>query len=97
MLYLALIIAVFCNWYLTRTRQGLNLRAVGENPSTADRGGINVIRCKYLATILGAGISGLGGVFYTMDYIKGTWGNDLTIESLGWLAVALVIFTTWKL
>jgi simple sugar transport system permease protein len=96
MVYLALILAVFSSWYLNRTRQGLNLRAVGENPSTADAAGINVIRYKYLATCLGAGISGLGGVFYTMDYIKGTWGNDLTIESLGWLAVALVIFTTWK-
>ncbi|NMA37845.1 MAG: ABC transporter permease [Papillibacter sp.] len=96
MVYLSLAIAIFCSWYLSRTRQGLNLRAVGENPSTADAAGINVIRYKYLATCLGAGISGLGGVFYTMDYIKGTWGNDLTIESLGWLAVALVIFTTWK-
>jgi simple sugar transport system permease protein len=96
MVYLALAIAIFCNWYLAGTRKGLNLRAVGENPSTADAAGINVTRYKYLATCIGAGISGLGGVFYTMDYIKGTWGNDLTIESLGWLAVALVIFTTWK-
>ncbi len=96
MVYLALAIAIFCGWFLKRTKRGLNLRAVGENPSTADAAGISVIRYKYLATCLGAGISGLGGVFYTMDYIKGTWGNDLTIESLGWLAVALVIFTTWK-
>ena len=43
-----------------------------------------------------AGISGLGGLYYTMDYIKGTWANDGTIESLGWLAVALVIFATWR-
>ncbi len=96
MVYLALAIAIFCDWFLKRTRWGLNLRAVGENPSTADAAGISVIRCKYVASCLGAGISGLGGVFYTMEYIKGTWGNDLTIESLGWLAVALVIFTTWK-
>ena len=38
------------------------------------------------------GISGLGGLYYTMDYIKGTWANDGTIEALGWLALALVIF-----
>ena len=50
----------------------------------------------YLATCVGAGISGLGGLYYTMDYIKGTWANDGTIESLGWLAVALVIFATWR-
>ena len=45
---------------------------------------------------MGAGISGLGGLYYTMDYIKGTWANDGTIGSLGWLAVALVIFATWR-
>ena len=51
---------------------------------------------KYLATCVGSAVTGLGGVFYTMNYVKGTWANDGTIESLGWLAVALVIFTTWK-
>ena len=83
-------------WFLNRTRTGLNLRAVGENPATADAAGINVTRYKYLATCVGAGISGMGGLYYTMDYIKGTWANDGTIESLGWLAVALVIFATWR-
>lgn len=96
MVYLAIAIAILMHWYLTRTRNGLNLRAVGENPATADAVGINVTRNKYLATCLGAGISGLGGVYYVMDYIKGTWANDGSIEQLGWLAVALVIFTTWK-
>ena len=96
MVYLAIMIAILMHWYLTRTRSGLNLRAVGENPATADAVGINVTRNKYIATCLGAGISGLGGVYYVMDYIKGTWANDGSIEQLGWLAVALVIFTTWK-
>ena len=96
MVYLAIAIAILMHWYLTRTRGGLNLRAVGENPATADAVGINVTRNKYLATCIGAGISGLGGVYYVMDYIKGTWANDGSIEQLGWLAVALVIFTTWK-
>ncbi len=75
---------------------GLNLRAVGENPATADAAGINVTKYKYLATCVGAGISGLGGLYYTMDYIKGTWSTDGSIEKLGWLAVALVIFASWK-
>lgn len=96
MAYLAIALAILIHFYLTRTRGGLNLRAVGENPATADAVGINVTRTKYLATCLGAGISGLGGVYYVMDYIKGTWANDGSIEKLGWLAVALVIFTTWK-
>ena len=96
MAYLAIVLAVAMTWFLGRTRTGLNLRAVGENPATADAAGINVTRYQYLATCLGAGISGLGGLYYTMDYIKGTWANDGTIESLGWLAVALVIFATWR-
>ena len=96
MVYLAIVLAVVLHLFLNRTRKGLNLRAVGENPATADAAGINVSRNKYLATCVGAGISGLGGLYYTMDYIKGTWANDGTIESLGWLAVALVIFATWR-
>ena len=94
--YAVIVLAVLLFWFFSRTRVGLNLRAVGENPATADAAGINVTRNKYLATCIGAGISGLGGLYYTMDYIKGTWANDGTIESLGWLAVALVIFATWR-
>ena len=96
MVYLALVLAIALHFFLNKTRTGLNLRAVGENPATADAAGINVTRYKYLATCVGAGISGLGGLFYTVDYIKGTWGSEGTIEALGWLAVALVIFATWK-
>ncbi len=96
MAYLAIILAIVLYVFLFRTRAGLNLRSIGENPGTADAAGINVIRNKYIATCVGAGISGLGGLYYTMDYIKGTWTTDSTIESLGWLAVALVIFATWK-
>ena len=96
MAYLAIVLAIVMWYFLNRTRKGLNLRAVGENPATADAAGINVTRYQYLATCLGAGLSGLGGLYYTMDYIKGTWANDGTIESLGWLAVALVIFAVWR-
>ncbi|KAF5076229.1 ABC transporter permease [Oscillibacter ruminantium] len=94
--YAAIVIAVFLHYFMSRSRKGLNLRAVGENPGTADAAGINVTRNKYLATCMGAGVSGLGGLYYVMDYTKGTWANDGGIESLGWLAVALVIFATWK-
>ena len=96
MMYLAIIIAIVMQYFLSRSRAGLNLSAEGENPATADAAGINVVRNKYLATCIGAGISGLGGIYYVMDYIKGTWANDGSIEKLGWLAVALVIFTRWK-
>lgn len=96
MVYAAIILAIFLSWYIKNTRQGLALGATGENPAAADAAGINVIKYKYMATCLGAGISGMGGLFYVMDYTKGTWANDGTIEALGWLAVALVIFATWK-
>ena len=94
--YLAIFIAIAVSYYLNKTRSGLNLRAVGENPATADAAGINVTKYKYLATCVGAAISGLGGLYYVMDYTKGTWANDGSIEKLGWLAVALVIFAVWK-
>ena len=96
MVYLALVMAFVLDWFMNKTRTGLNLRAVGENPGTADAAGINVTKYKYLASVIGGAISGMGGLFYVMDYIKGTWANDSAIEALGWLAAALVIFTSWK-
>lgn len=96
LVYTAIAAAFLMQWILTKTRAGLNLRAVGENPATADAAGINVTKYKYLSTCIGAMISGLGGLFYIMDYIKGTWASDGGIEALGWLAVALVIFATWR-
>lgn len=96
LVYLAILIAIALQYYFNRTRSGLALRAVGESRQRRMRPGISVTLYKYLATCIGAGISGLGGLYYVMDYIKGTWANDGKLESLGWLAVALVIFATWK-
>lgn len=96
LVYGAIVLAVALHWFFTRTRVGLNLRAVGENPSTADAAGISVTRYKYLATCLGAGICGIGGLYYVLDYNQGIWATTGQIEALGWLAVALVIFATWK-
>ena len=96
MVYAAIILAVILHHVLNHTRTGLNLRAIGENPATADAAGISVTKYKYCATCLGAGISGLGGLYYVLDYNQGIWATTTQIEALGWLAVALVIFTTWK-
>ena len=96
MVYLAIILAFAIDYFINKTRTGLNLRAVGEKPATADAVGINVTKYKYLASIISCMICGIGGLFYVMDYIQGTWANDSAIEALGWLAVALVIFTSWK-
>ena len=96
MVYLVIIFAFILSYFLSKTRMGLNLRAVGENPATADAAGIPVVKYKYIAICLGSAITGMGGLYYVMDYIKGTWANDAGIEKLGWLAVALVIFARWK-
>ncbi len=95
MVFLALLIAVGSSLVLAKTKVGLHLRAVGENPATADAVGINVTAYKYGATVIGSGIAGLGGLFYIMDY-AGSREAYLSIEALGWLAIALVIFATWK-
>ena len=93
--YSAIIIAVLCAFFLKKTRGGLHLRAVGENPATADAAGINVSRAKYLATCIGSAIAGLGGLYYVMDYACGVWSNE-GFGDRGWLAIALVIFAVWK-
>lgn len=95
MAYVAIVIAILTAVFIKRTRTGLNLRAVGENPATADAAGINVIRYKYVATCVGCMIAGMGGLFYVMNKASGVWSSD-NLEPLGWLAIALVIFTVWK-
>ncbi len=95
MVYLAILIALASAWVLSKTRVGLHLRAVGENPGAADAVGINVTLYKYTATCVGSGIAALGGLFYIMDY-AGSCEAYKSIEALGWLAVALVIFTLWR-
>lgn len=93
--YMAIAIALVVSFVLNRTRVGLNLRAVGENPATADAAGINVTRYKYVATCIGSAIAGLGGLQYVMVYTDGVWSND-AFGDRGWLAIALVIFALWK-
>lgn len=93
--YLAIAVAIIASFILKRTRTGLNLRAVGENPATADAAGINVTKYKYLATVIGGAISGLGGLYFVMDYTAGAWTNN-GFGDRGWLAVAIVIFALWK-
>lgn len=93
--YLAVIIAIIVSFVLNKTRTGLNLRAVGENPATADAAGINVTKYKYVSTIVGGMIAGLGGLYFVMDYTAGAWTND-GFGDRGWLAIAIVIFALWR-
>ena len=94
LVYVAIIIAVVVFFVVKKTRIGLNLRAVGENPGTSDASGVNVTRYKYVATIIGSLISGLGGLYYLFDYNTGSM--EYSLEGLGWIAVALVIFSIWN-
>ncbi|MBQ7075301.1 MAG: ABC transporter permease [Clostridia bacterium] len=95
LVYVAIIVALISSYVLNKTRVGLHLRAVGENPETADAAGINVTKYKYLATCIGSAIAGLGGLYYVMDYANGVWSNN-GFGDRGWLAIALVIFSMWK-
>ena len=93
--YTAIIIALITAYFFKHTRTGLQLRAVGENPATSDAAGINVGRYKYVSTVVGSIIAGLGGLYYVMDYANGVWSNN-GFGDRGWLAIALVIFAVWK-
>lgn len=95
MIYLGLAIAVGMSLFLNRTRAGLALRSIGEDPATADAAGINVTLYKYLAICIGGGICGLGGLYFTMVSGGGNWAAD-AMDGKGWLAVALVIFALWR-
>ena len=93
--YLGIAMAVAMGLYLRRSRSGLYLRAVGESPATADAAGISVARYKYLATVIGGGISAVGGMVYIMTVVGGVWNHE-GLSGEGWLAVALVIFCLWS-
>jgi simple sugar transport system permease protein len=92
--YLSWILVVLASVYLFRTRFGLQLRAVGESPQTADAMGINVVKYRYLHTILGGALAGLGGVYYSLAIVP-TWVDGMT-KGAGWIAIALVIFGFWR-
>lgn len=94
LVYLSIVIAVLTSFVLKKTRVGLHLQAVGENPATADSAGINVSAYRYLSTIIGTSISGLAGLFFVFE---NGWDSGLvSTEALGWLALSLVIFSVWR-
>jgi general nucleoside transport system permease protein len=80
-------------YYLYKTRPGLQLRAVGESPQTADALGVNVFKLRYFYTIVGGMLVGLGGAHLSLAYTPG-WTEHLT-GGRGWIVIALVIFATW--
>jgi ABC-type uncharacterized transport system permease subunit len=93
--YIGIVIALVCGWYLFRTKAGLNVRAIGENPAAADAASIRVTKWKYINILVGGGICGIGGAYCSMIINGGVWISDC-VGGLGWIAVALVIFASWR-
>ena len=85
---------VLCWFLLFRTNWGLQIRAVGENPSAVDTSGLSVTRLRYLCTLTGSALAGLGGAVLTVVQL------NLFIEGItagrGWIAIALVFFSRWN-
>ncbi|MCG6891014.1 MAG: ABC transporter permease [Gammaproteobacteria bacterium] len=81
-------------WFLYRSRAGLVLRAIGESPSAAHSIGFPVIRIRYLATLFGGAMAGIGGAFLSVFYTP-LWVEGM-VSGRGWIAIALVVFATWR-
>ena len=95
--YLGIIVAVVTAIIIARTKVGLRLRAVGENAAAADSAGISVNKYRYLSTIIGSGIVGLGGAFIELDQHMGTFNASAdNVDAYGWIALCIVIFSLWK-
>ena len=95
MVYFAILLALALTWVFKKSRIGLNLRAIGEDPATADAAGINITKYKYIAILVGGGICGIGGMYMSMVTTMGVWVHGC-VSGYGWLAVALVIFAMWS-
>jgi len=94
LVYLSYLLVPALWFFIYRTKPGLNLRAVGENPAAADSLGINVFSIKYLYVIAGGMLAGIGGAYLSLFYVP-TWVENM-VAGRGWIAVALVIFATWN-
>ena len=92
--YLGYIVTFWTLIYFYKTRWGLNLRSIGESAASADASGINIDKYKYIHTIIGGALAGLGGAYLSLVTIP-VWQEGVT-GGRGWVAVALVIFASWK-
>jgi simple sugar transport system permease protein len=89
------VMLVFIVWFiLYRTHLGLKIRSVGEDPSVAEATGINVVRIRYLCVVVGGLLGGLAGAFLSLSFL-GLWAH-LETQGMGWIALALVLFSMWR-
>jgi simple sugar transport system permease protein len=94
LVYVGYLLVPFSWFYINRTRPGMHLRAVGENPAAADAMGVNVYRQRYAYVLVGGMLAGLSGATISLAVSPG-WFSELTTGGLGWIAVGLVIFAAW--
>ncbi len=94
MVYTSILSIATVWWYLTRTRAGLALRGLGEQPAAAFARGVDVTRMRYLYTLIGGALVGLGGAASSLA-VKPGWSRPYGIEGTGWIALAIVIFGNW--
>ncbi len=92
--YLSVALVAATQWFLFRTRAGLILRAVGESPDSAHAIGYRVIAIRYAAVLFGGACAGLSGAYLATAYTP-LWTEGMT-AGRGWIALALVVFATWK-
>ena len=92
--YLSMLAFVIIWWVLTKTRLGLLLKAVGESPESAHAMGYNVLAIRYCAVLFGGAMAGVGGAFLSTVYTP-MWIENM-VAGRGWIAIALVVFATWK-
>ena len=93
--YLALAVAVASSWYLFRTRPGLEVRAAGDDPATVDAQGLSVASIRIRYTFFGGGVVGLGGSWLMLAQ-SAAWHQESTTNGIGWIALALVVFASWR-
>jgi ABC-type uncharacterized transport system permease subunit len=94
LVYLSLAAVPAIAWFLNRSRAGLILRAVGESHDSAHALGHPVVRVRYLAVLFGGAMAGLGGAYLSLAYTP-MWAENMT-AGRGWIALALVVFATWR-
>jgi general nucleoside transport system permease protein len=94
LVYASWVVVALVSLYLFRTRAGLHVRAVGESPQAADAAGISVTRQRYVHTLVGGALAGIGGAFFSLA-LSPSWLAGMTAGA-GWIAVALVIFAFWQ-
>jgi simple sugar transport system permease protein len=94
LVYLSWLLVAGTSYFLFRTRMGMVLRSVGEDPASADAAGIDVARVRYTYVMVGGSLAGLGGAYFSL-VLNPSWQDDL-IGQTGWIAIALVILASWR-